>query len=83
MNDREYMEDILLTAKTLTGVYHYATQESSTPNLHNQFQANLIDSFKMQNDIFTKMEQKGWYPQQQAPTQQINQVRSKFSQPTG
>jgi len=82
MNDKEYMEDILLTSKTLTGVYHYATQESSTPNLHNQFQTNLIDSFKIQNNVYSKMEQKGWYPQQQAPAQQINQVKTKYRQPS-
>lgn len=82
MNDRQYMEDILLTAKTLTGVYHYATQESSTANIHNQFQCNLMDTLKMQHDIYAAMEQNGWYPQQQANAQQISQVKTKYTQPT-
>jgi len=80
MTDKEYMEDVLLTAKTLTSMYHYATQESSTEGLHNQFKTNLNDSICMQHKIFGVMQQNGWYPQQAAEQQQINQVRSKYSQ---
>ena len=80
MTDKEYIEDVLLTAKTLTGMYHYATQESSTEGLHNQFKCNLNDSIAMQHRIFASMQQNGWYPTQAAEQQQINQVRSKYSQ---
>ncbi|MCL2018389.1 MAG: spore coat protein [Oscillospiraceae bacterium] len=80
MSDKEYIEDVLLTAKTLTSMYHYATQESSTEGLHNQFKCNLNDSIAMQHKVFASMQQNGWYPQQMAEQQQINQVRSKYSQ---
>lgn len=80
MTDREYMEDVLLTAKTLTGLYHYATQESSTESLHMQFKTNLNDTLQMQHSIYGAMQQHGWYPQQQAESQQISQVKTKFSQ---
>jgi len=80
MTDKEYIEDVLLTAKTLTSMYHYATQESSTEGLHNQFKCNLNDSIAMQHRIFAAMQQNGWYPQQQAQQQQINQVKSKYNQ---
>jgi spore coat protein CotF len=79
MTDREYMEDVLLTAKTLTGLYHYATQESSTESLHTQFKTNLNDTLAMQHSIYGAMQQNGWYPQQQAEQQQISQVKTKFS----
>ena len=79
MTDKEYMEDVMLTAKTLTSLYHYATQEASTQSLHSEFQKNLNDTLKMQHDIFSTMEQNGWYPQQQADQAQINQVKTKFS----
>jgi spore coat protein CotF len=79
MTDKEYMEDVLLTAKTLTGLYHYATQESVTPPLHSQFQTNLNETLGMQNSIFCTMQQNGWYPVQQAQAQQVSQVRTKFS----
>jgi len=79
MTDREYMEDVLLTAKTLTSLYHYATQESSTQNIHSEFQKNLNETLHMQHHIYSTMAQNGWYPQQQAEQTQIQQVRAKFS----
>ena len=78
MTDKEYMQDILLTSKTLTGLYHYATQEASTQNLHTQFKTNLNEALDMQHNIYGVMQQNGWYPAAQAPAQQISQVRSKY-----
>ncbi|MDR0914961.1 MAG: spore coat protein [Oscillospiraceae bacterium] len=80
MGDKEYMQDILLTSKTLVGLYHYATQESSTEQLHNQFQSNLNDTLNMQHNIFAAMEKNGWYQTQQAEQEQVNQVKSKYTQ---
>jgi len=80
MTDREYMEDVLLTSKTLTGLYHYATQESSTVDLHNQFKNNLNSALNMQHNIYSTMQQNGWYPQQQAQQEQICQIKTKFQQ---
>ena len=79
MADREYMEDVLLTSKTLVGLYHYAAQESSTENLHTQFKNNLNDALCMQHNIFNTMQKQGWYPQQQVQEGQIQQVKSKFT----
>lgn len=80
MTDKEFIEDILLTAKTLTSMYHYATQESSTDKLHCQFKNNLNETIDMQHRIFAAMQQNGWYPMQQADQTQINQVKTKFMQ---
>ena len=79
MSDREFMEDMLLTAKALSNIYHNAVQESSTQQLHIQFQDYLNDTLSMQHDIFSLMQQQGWYPQQQVESNQINQVKNKFS----
>ena len=79
MSDREYMDDILLTSKTMSGLYHYAVQESPTENLHAEFKTILNQSLDMQHDIYNLMEQKGWYQTQEAPAQQINQVKTKFA----
>lgn len=80
MSDKEYLEDILLTSKTLCAMYHYATQESSTEPLHNAFKCNMNDSIEMQHRVFGAMQQNGWYPMQQADSNQINQVRTKYMQ---
>jgi len=78
MTDREYMEDLLMTSKTLNGMYHFATTEASTEPLRKQFKCNHSDTIEMQHNIFMAMQQNGWYPQQKAETTQINQVRTKY-----
>ncbi len=79
MTDREYMDDILLTSKTMSNLYHYAVQESPTEQLHSEFKTILNQSLDMQHNIYNLMEQKGWYTTQDAPVQQINQVKTKFA----
>lgn len=79
MTDREYMDDILLTSKTMSNLYHYAVQESPTEGLHNEFKTILNQSLDMQHNIYNIMQQKGWYTTSPAPEQQINQVKTKFS----
>lgn len=79
MTDREYMDDILLTSKTMSSLYHYAVQESPTESVHNEFKTILNQSLDMQHSIYNIMEQKGWYTASPAPEQQINQVKTKFS----
>jgi spore coat protein CotF len=78
MTDKEYMEDLLMTSKTLNGLYHYATTEACTEPLRRQFKSNLSDSIEMQHNIFMAMQQNGWYPQQRAETGQISQVKTKY-----
>lgn len=80
MTDKEYMEDVLLTAKTLGALYHYATQESGTQNVHNQFKTNMNEVMDAQHQLYSTMSQKGWYPQSQAQPQQIQQTKNKFMQ---
>ncbi len=79
MTDREYMDDILLTSKTLSNLYHYAVQESPTDNLHYEFKNILNQSLEMQHNIYSVMTDKGWYQTTEAPQQQINQVKTKFA----
>jgi spore coat protein CotF len=80
MTDREYMDDILLTSKVISNLYHYAVQESSTDELHYQFKDILNQSLEMQHQVFSLMQQKGWYNMQPAEQQKINQTKSSFQQ---
>lgn len=78
MGDREYMDDILMTSKTITGLYHYAVQESATGDVHSNFKNILNQALDMQHEVYCVMQQKGWYQVQPAPQQQIDQVKQKF-----
>ena len=79
MDDRQIMENILLTTKGACDLYMHGTIESPTANVHQAFSTALNDSLCMQDEIYKQMSAKGWYPTEQAPQQKITQVRQKFS----
>ena len=79
MDDKMIMEGILQTTKGVCELYLHGTVESSTQNVHSAFSSALTDSLAMQNCIYQKMTKKGWYTTSQAPEQQIQQVKQKFS----
>lgn len=78
MDDRNIMENLLLTCKGACDLFMHGTIESSTPNVHQTFSNALNDTLSMQGRIYKQMEQKGWYTAQQAPQQQMDQVKQKF-----
>lgn len=79
MDDRNIMENLLLTAKGACDLFVHGSIESSTPNVHQVFTTALNDTLSMQGRIYKQMEQKGWYTAQQAPQQQMDQVKQKFA----
>lgn len=79
MNDQAIMENLLQTAKGSCDMYMHGTIESTTQNVHSAFDDALKESLCMQNSIYQKMSQKGWYPTQQAEQQKITDVKNKFS----
>ena len=79
MNDRQIMEDILMTTKGACDLYMHGTIESATQNVHQAFDQALGDSLCMQDDVYKQMSRQGWYQTQQADQQQIDQVKQKYS----
>lgn len=79
MNDREIMEGLLQTAKGVCDLYMHGTIESATPNVHQAFSTALNDTLCMQKQIYQQMSERGWYTAEQAPQQQRQQLKQKFS----
>lgn len=79
MQDKVIMDNVLTNVKNACDIFMHGAIESSTPNVHNAFKQALNDCLCMQNDIYAKMEQKGWYPSTQAPQQQVEQTKQKYS----
>ena len=79
MDDKQIMENILLNVKGECDLMMHGAVESSTPNVHSTFTQVLDETLKMQNEIYTKMAQKGWYPSTKAEQQKIDTVKQKFS----
>jgi len=80
MDDRNIMENLLLTTKGVCDLYLHGSIESGNKNVHNAFSSALNDSLCMQDKVYQKMSEKGWYTAKQAPPSDISQVRQKFSQ---
>lgn len=79
MDDKCIMENLLLTTKGACDLYMHGSIESSTPNVQRVFTSALNETLAMQDRIYKQMEQKGWYTAQQAPQQQVDQVKQKFT----
>lgn len=79
MDDKCIMENILLTEKGICDLYLHGTIESATPNVNQTFHSALNDSLTMQSDVYKEMSQKGWYPSESAPEQQIQKTKQKYS----
>lgn len=78
MNDKALMEDLLTTVKSQCDLFLHATVESSTPNIHDIFNNALFECLRMQNEIYNKMSENGWYPKQNVEMQKIQQLEQKF-----
>lgn len=78
MSDKSLMEDIILLEKGGCDLFMHGAIESSSDNVHNAFHTAFNDALCMQNTIYDKMTEKGWYPVENADQNKINSVKQKF-----
>lgn len=79
MDDKCIMENLLLTTKGVCDLYLHGTIESPTAGVHKVFDQALKDSLCMQDEIYKKMADKGWYPSSQAKEQEILKVKNRYA----
>lgn len=79
MQEKDIMENLLLTTKGVCDLYMHGTIESATGNVHQTFEDALNDSLCMQDQVYKQMSAKGWYPSEQAEPQKIQDVHNKFA----
>ena len=80
MTDREIMENILNVTKGACDLMMHGAIESSTQDVHETFTKVFNDTLCMQNAIYAKMADKGWYPMTKVEQQKIEAVKQKFSE---
>lgn len=80
MQDKELMENILLLEKGVCDLYMHGAIEAATKDVHSAFSSALNTSLSMQDQVYSKMSQKGWYQTDCADQSKISEVRQKFSQ---
>ena len=79
MDDRQIMENILLTTKGACDLYMHGAIESPTPGVHQAFSTALNNTLCMQDEVYQQMAAKGWYPSEKASQQKCSEVRQKYS----
>lgn len=78
MTDRQRMEDLLINTKSACDLYLHGTLEAGEEKIHTVFDSALKNSLDMQNTIYRKMVDQGWYQTQQAEHKQIRQVAQQY-----
>ncbi len=79
MDDKNLMQDILMLEKGVCDLYMHGTIESPTPTVNHAFKTALNDSLCMQEDIYKKMQAKGWYSTEQAEQTKVDTLKQKFT----
>lgn len=77
-DDREILNDALISQKFLTDDYNIFAGECSTPAVYNDFMNILAEEHQIQNEVFQEMSKRGWYQTQPAEQQKINEAKTKF-----
>ena len=79
MDDRCIMENLLHNTKGACDLYMHGSIESDTANVNSAFKNALTETLCMQDAIYKKMSEKGWYTTEAVTQQKIDQVRQKFT----
>jgi spore coat protein CotF len=80
MNDRDRANDLLATEKYLTQSYNTAVHEAGSEQLYQLQLQHLQDSHQAARELFSLMQQRGWYQVEPAEQQKISQKTTQFAQ---
>ena len=80
MEDQELMENYLSLIKGICDLYLHGMIESSTAEVHTQFQNALNEELNIQNKLYNLMKERNWYQTDEADISKIAIAKEKFSQ---
>ena len=76
--DKLLLENILLILKSNMEVYNHGTLESSNKNIRETIKYGLDTTLELQNKLYTKMTEYGWYQVNNVNTNVIKQTLKKI-----
>ncbi len=79
-DDKCMLFDALNSEKFLAGVYAADVLEAATPEVRACLCGMLSDEHRIQQDIFTTLSDKGYYPVEKAPEDKLMQAKQKYGQ---
>ena len=79
MGDKERMQDALTSQKFITGEYNNYVNEAATPEVKNTLLNILAEEHRMQGEVWTEMNSRGWYKTEQAEDTKRQQEKTKYA----
>ena len=79
MQDKELMEQELLTIKGVCDLYLHGAIEATTAEVHMAFKDALNQSLDIQNKLYNLMKERGWYQTDTAEQTKIDSAKQKFT----
>lgn len=78
LTDQEIMDDVLTSQKHITGVYNTFSNECVCGKLQSDMLNILDEEHQMQFDVFSEMQNRGWYSPEAAQQEKIDKTKFKF-----
>lgn len=78
-SDKDMLTDMLSSQKFATDNYNTFANECATPAVKTDFMNILSEEHQIQNELFTEMQKRGWYPTEAADQNKVNQAKQKYS----
>lgn len=78
--EKEVFADALTAEKTATTLYNTFSNECVHDNVRNAILDCLAKEHDIQNEVFTMMHARGFYPTPSAETQKVDEAKQKFGQ---
>lgn len=82
LSDAMMLVDCLETEKHFAQMFTCAALEAAVPELRSAFEAGWRDSLELAEELFRLMGERGWYPLQPAPPEEVARVAETFAEAT-
>ena len=79
MTEQEFLTDLLMGEKKMSGNYDTYASECVNMQLRDQFLQILNQGHKTQSELFDQAKSKGWYQVEQAPASKVDAAYQKYS----
>lgn len=80
LSEKEVLNDLLMTEKQITSALNTFITEATCSNLRQNLKTIQQDEYSIHENIYNAMNQKGWYTPSDAPTQEVQKVKTQFNQ---
>ena len=77
-NEKECAMDALYSQKFIASNYNISLLEASTSEVRHCFEGILAEEYKIQEELFSEMSNRGWYPTEKAEEQKVTKARQQF-----